>query len=967
VVAIRSEINCVTVLDLSPIQQTNISLRKPTYQLSVEASGCIGWNAKGQYLTYADGSRVVVANSDEKINGGRDFRIVSSIDFHPSSVVRTVFCRAPDKTDLIGVIDEKSRLTVLRFDSFSQTLQMESQIDVEPHLRALAWSPDGNLLMVGGRKKLLHAFSVDGLEQKISPIPVQGRIWDIDFFSSSVASASALYVGIALGDYTTIILNQAFEPILHISRPLTCRCLKFHPFSPFVAIGDGSGTVAVVDCDDGEIVVELDVQDRASVVEFSPVGDFLIVGTDSCRFTLYESTNYHVLQEISCDGFAMSASFSPNGIYLALGSANECYKILRLGPMLGTDLIPLTFDGGAISLPEDILQQTLFHSGDGPSLLQRHLVRGGSDNLRRVSALLHEYPKAVYTVNRQTGEGCFETVLRLQKPGMVKLFLVSLVDGTFLATNEMQATFLTTPLPHLGRQALTDIVKNYPPEFIVDIFKALTFMKVPFGYPRSVQNTDKKECGSTSFNDPWSIEREEVNNLEKSVISSRYLPGGGSVRTPAVLPLPGLGSMSLLASLLSSAPADVFDNDAMALVLRVLWENYIRRYYYFDFCLFVAFYISWIVLVEMASVSDSSVLPPEEVSIVSVLVVIVMSFNTLFAVKEIVEGRYGTRSIYWRSMWNTCDLIGIASVYAYTTYILLTGNHLASLAVCTTLCLTLKVLSYLRGFSSTGWLLSVLSANAQDVQGFLVIITTILVGFSVAFRILFAETGDENYGSLRRSFLSTFELTVMGSYDPMILFETQHTVVAVITFILAIICVVVVALNALISILSDSYARVQENAVANRRREVASLIVEYMSILPPWKRRQIEKQTTWFHTLLEVDADGSLQVHSEDWEGGLNALRNDMEEMGKLNRLSCERAVDRLKADIDEDINKFKSEVVSMLEDLVDDVKYLRKMQSQGIMNFDPKQNIVKAVRAVKSAGRKGSSALFNSKFTNAN
>jgi Ion transport protein len=887
---------------------------------------------------------------------------VSSIDFHPSSVIRSVFCQSPDRTDLIGVIDEKSRLIVLRFNATSQSLQVESQIEVEPHLRALAWSPDGNLLMVGGRKKLLHVFSDDGLERKISPVPVPGRIWDIDFVPSSVASTSALYVGVALGDYTTILLNQAFEPMLHISRPLTCRCLKFHPFCPLVAIGDGSGTVAVVDCADGEMIVELDVQDRATVVEFSPIGDFLLVGTDSCRFAMYETTNYHLLQEISCDGFALGASFSPNGLYMALGSTHDCYKILRLGPILGTDLIPLTLDGGASNLPEDILQQTLFHSGDGPSLLQRHLVRGGPDNLRTVSALLHDHPKAVYTVNRLTGEGCFETVLRLQKPGMVKLFLVSLVDGTFISTNEMQTTFLTTPLAYLGREALTDIVKNYPSEFIVDIFKALTFMKVPFGHPRPVQNTDKTECGSSSFNDPWYIERDQSNHHEKSVISSRYLPGGGSVRTPAVLPLPGLGNMSLLASLLSSAPADVFDNDAMALVLRVLWENYIRRYYYFDFCLFMTFYISWIVLVEMAAVSDTSVSITEEFSSFLLLVVVVMSFNTLFAVKEIVEGRYGTRSIYWRSLWNTCDLVGIASVYAYTTYTLLTGQHLVSLAVGTTLCLTLKVLSYLRGFSSTGWLLSVLSANAQDVQGFLVIITTILVGFSVAFRILFAETGDESFGSLRRSFLSTFELTVMGSYDPMILFETQHTVVAVITFILAITCVVVVALNALISILSDSYARVQENAVANRRREIASLIVEYMSILPPWRRRQIETQTTWFHTLLEVDADGSLQVHSEDWEGGLNALRNDMEEMGKLNRLSCERAVDRLKADLDVDINKFKSEVVSKLDDLVDDVKYLRKMQSQGIMNFDPKHNIVKAVRAVKSVGRKGSSALFNSK-----
>lgn len=36
-------------------------------------------------------------------------------------------------------------------------------------------------------------------------------------------------------------------------------------------------------------------------------------------------------------------------------------------------------------------------------------------------------------------------------------------------------------------------------------------------------------------------------------------------------------------------------------------------------------------------------------------------------------------------------------------------------------------------------------------------------------------------------------------------------------------CILIVALSALISVLADSYARVQENAVANRRKERAEV------------------------------------------------------------------------------------------------------------------------------------------------
>jgi hypothetical protein len=123
-----------------------------------------------------------------------------------------------------------------------------------------------------------------------------------------------------------------------------------------------------------------------------------------------------------------------------------------------------------------------------------------------------------------------------------------------------------------------------------------------------------------------------------------------------------------------------------------------------------------------------------------------------------------------------------------------------------------------------------------------VVLFSIIVGFSTSFRLLFAniepscsleidaETDsivqecDENpFGSLRRSILSTFEMTILGSYEPSLLYESQFSTLSILTFVLAVTCVLVVALNALISLLADSYARVQENATANRRREKAEV------------------------------------------------------------------------------------------------------------------------------------------------
>lgn len=79
------------------------------------------------------------------------------------------------------------------------------------------------------------------------------------------------------------------------------------------------------------------------------------------------------------------------------------------------------------------------------------------------------------------------------------------------------------------------------------------------------------------------------------------------------------------------------------------------------------------------------------------------------------------------------------------------------------------------------------------------------------------------FGSLRRAILATFELTILGSYEASMLHETEHDVLAILIFVMAVTCVLVVALNALISLLADSYARVQEDATANKRKEKAEV------------------------------------------------------------------------------------------------------------------------------------------------
>ena len=265
--------------------------------------------------------------------------------------------------------------------------------------------------------------------------------------------------------------------------------------------------------------------------------------------------------------------------------------------------------------------------------------------------------------------------------------------------------------------------------------------------------------------------------------------------------------------------------------------------------------------------------------------------------------------------------------------------------------------------------MTVLMQNFFDVRGFVIVLVAILLGFTVAFRLLFgdvegscsltvedsstvAEECDRDpFGTLSRSLLSTFELTILGAYETSMFFDSQNTPLAILTFVTVITVILVVALNALIAVLGDSYSRVQENATANRRKERAELIVEYLSMMPKWQRNRIEDNTQYFHALLEADADGDFLVNKDDWQGGLNALKRELSEMNEANNESMRKNIDALRTELTEEIGTLRNEVTSVLSEIAVEVKSMAKMQRDGGITFNNK-NVANAVKVMKGIGK---------------
>jgi hypothetical protein len=121
------------------------------------------------------------------------------------------------------------------------------------------------------------------------------------------------------------------------------------------------------------------------------------------------------------------------------------------------------------------------------------------------------------------------------------------------------------------------------------------------------------------------------------------------------------------------------------------------------------------------------------------------------------------------------------------------------------------------------------------------------------------------------------------------------------------------------------------------------LIFEYLCILPGPRRRSIEKETKYFHALLESDEDGDLMVNQNDWQGGLNALRRELQQDQTEIIEANQRAIEQMQNELNENISALQKQMISLLEDTRDEIKEIKSMQcKKGLA-----KNVARAVKAI--------------------
>ena len=210
----------------------------------------------------------------------------------------------------------------------------EEPATVKEHLRscshkgivwAVAWSPDGNLVVSGDREQVIAWDPHTGKERWRLPAPP--AVSALAFSPDGKTLAAVGWDGaIRLSEAATGKLLRSMR-----GREDRLLAVAWSPDGKLLACGGDSGNVPIWDAATGKEVRRMQSESPktdVSCLAFSPDGRLLLTGIDEGPTPLYEvATGKQVLRLAHDTPRTVSVAFSPDGKTLATGMANNIVRL----------------------------------------------------------------------------------------------------------------------------------------------------------------------------------------------------------------------------------------------------------------------------------------------------------------------------------------------------------------------------------------------------------------------------------------------------------------------------------------------------------------------------------------------------------------------------------------------------------------------------------------------------------------
>ena len=193
------------------------------------------------------------------------------------------------------------------------------------------------------------------------------------------------------------------------------------------------------------------------------------------------------------------------------------------------------------------------------------------------------------------------------------------------------------------------------------------------------------------------------------------------------------------------------------------------------------------------------------------------------------------------------------------------------------------LLSFFRLFRGTGYLITLILEVIQDMRFFVAVITVTLLAFTSTFFILSTSADtDESIESMGLSYLtsasSTYQM-LLGQFETES-FNSKQLPLTWAFFILATLFLIIVMLNLLISIISDTYARVSSRAKQLMYGEFAQLIVEHRHLVTEEEMQAQERKGRYMYIAWVDDTQQMYAANAEQ-----NSENRGLKQIAEIQRM----------------------------------------------------------------------------------
>lgn len=365
-------------------------------------------------------------------------------------------------------------------------------------------------------------------------------------------------------------------------------------------------------------------------------------------------------------------------------------------------------------------------------------------------------------------------------------------------------------------------------------------------------------------------------------------------------------SITFLESLAECPNEDIFRSDYVQTLLDLKWKN-CRYYMYIQAVIFLVYTI----LLCYHTITQSYNW---------VLMVSLLSINFTLLCFEFVKMRINGLE-YWHHALNYLDLVRSASCIAYLLFFLLevTSEWNYQLFTVVTLTTWVRGVVYFRIFKSTRYLSRLLTEVVLDFQSFLFILAYSTLSQCFITMVMEHKFGGESF---EENIFTAYKLNLgdVGS-----VYSDNFSYFKFVIATIVIIINPIIMLNLLISIIGDSFERVQSTRVVADMKELCQMVIEVERLLF-WRRKLDEKKYIQICNLKEKE-----ELPNEAWEGLIIEL-------------------DKKMTYVKENIVKNQERNEDKLNDIL---KYLTSSDPDMQKQYENRQNVLK-IMSSKLAERAG-------------